>query len=330
MKNFIQKLPKAELHLHIEGTLEAELMFKLAKKNKVKVPYKSVEEVKEAYNFTSLQSFLDLYYTGANVLINESDFFDLTWAYLLTCKAQNILHVEIFFDPQAHTSRGIAFETIITGINKALQKARQELGISSYLIMSFLRDLSQEEAFETLKQSLPFKKMISGVGLDSSEVGNPPSKFKEVFAACQKEGYKLVAHAGEEGDSSYIWGAINLLHVSRIDHGIRCEEDESLVQFLKQKQLPLTVCPLSNTKLCAVDKLEHHNIIKLLRSGLLVTINSDDPAYFGGYLNENYEAVAKALHVSKEELKKLALNSFKASFLPQEKKEYFYSLVQKA
>jgi adenine deaminase len=330
MKNFIQKLPKAELHLHIEGTLEPELMFKLAKKNKVKVPYKSVEEVKEAYNFTSLQSFLDLYYAGANVLINESDFFDLTWAYLLTCKAQNILHVEIFFDPQAHTSRGIAFETIITGINKALQKARQELGISSYLIMSFLRDLSQEEAFETLKQSLPFKKMISGVGLDSSEVGNPPSKFKEVFAACQKEGYKLVAHAGEEGDSSYIWGAINLLHVSRIDHGIRCEEDESLVQFLKQKQLPLTVCPLSNTKLCAVDKLEHHNIIKLLRSGLLVTINSDDPAYFGGYLNENYEAVAKALHVSKEELKKLALNSFKASFLPQEKKEYFYSLVQKA
>lgn len=330
MKNFIQKLPKAELHLHIEGTLEPELMFKLAKKNKVKVPYKSIEEVKEAYNFTSLQSFLDLYYAGANVLINESDFFDLTWAYLLTCKAQNILHVEIFFDPQAHTSRGIAFETIITGINKALQKARQELGISSYLIMSFLRDLSQEEAFETLKQSLPFKKMISGVGLDSSEVGNPPSKFKKVFEACQKEGYKLVAHAGEEGDSSYIWGAINLLHVSRIDHGIRCEEDESLVQFLKQKQLPLTVCPLSNTKLCAVDKLEHHNIIKLLRSGLLVTINSDDPAYFGGYLNENYEAVAKALHVSKEELKKLALNSFKASFLPQEKKEYFYSLVQKA
>jgi adenosine deaminase len=330
MKNFIQKLPKAELHLHIEGTLEPELMFKLAKKNKVKVLYKSVEEVKEAYNFTSLQSFLDLYYAGANVLITKSDFFDLTWAYLLTCKAQNILHVEIFFDPQAHTSRGIAFETIITGINKALQKAKQELGISSYLIMSFLRDLSQEEAFETLKQSLPFKKMISGVGLDSSEVGNPPSKFKEVFAACQKEGYKLVAHAGEEGDSSYIWGAINLLHVSRIDHGIRCEEDESLVQFLKQKQLPLTVCPLSNTKLCAVDKLEHHNIIKLLRSGLLVTINSDDPAYFGGYLNENYEAVAKALHVSKEELKKLALNSFKASFLPQEKKEYFYSLVQKA
>lgn len=327
MKNFIQKLPKAELHLHIEGTLEPELMFKLANKNKIKIPYKSVEEIKKAYNFTSLQSFLDIYYAGANVLIEESDFFDLTWAYLLTCKAQNILHVEIFFDPQAHTKRGIPFKTVITGIDKALKKAKEELGISSYLIMSFLRHLSQEEAFETLAQSLPFKKMIIGVGLDSSEVGNPPSKFQEVFEACKKEGYKLVAHAGEEGDSSYIWGAINLLHVNRIDHGIRCEEDESLMQFLKQKQLPLTVCPLSNTKLCAVDKMENHNIIKLLRAGLLVTVNSDDPAYFGGYLNENYEAITQALHVDKEELKKLVHNSFEASFLPQEKKEYFYEKI---
>jgi len=329
MKNFIQKLPKAELHLHIEGTLEPELMFELAKKNKVTIPYKNIEEVKDAYNFTSLQSFLDIYYAGAKVLINESDFFDLTWAYLLTCKAQNILHVEIFFDPQAHTNRGIAFETVIKGIDRALQKAKQELGISSYLIMSFLRHLSQEEAFETLKQSLPFRDKIIGVGLDSSEVGNPPSKFEEVFKACYKEGYKLVAHAGEEADSSYIWGAINLLHVSRIDHGIRCEEDESLMQVLKQKQIPLTVCPLSNTTLKAVGSMEEHNVLRLLRKGLLVTLNSDDPAYFGGYLNENYEAVTKALHVSKEELQKLAYNSFEASFLPQEKKEYFYSLIQK-
>jgi len=329
MKDLIAKLPKAELHLHIEGTLEPELMFTLAHKNNIAIPYQSVEEVRNAYNFTSLQSFLDIYYAGANVLINESDFFDLTWAYLLTCKAQNILHVEIFFDPQTHTKRGIAFKTVVEGITKALEKAKVELGISSFLIMSFLRHLSEAEAFETLEHSLPFKEKIIGVGLDSSEVGHPPSKFERVFEASAKEGYKIVAHAGEEGDCSYIWEAINLLHVSRIDHGIRCDEDAKLVDFLIEKQIPLTVCPLSNVKLKAVQNMQEHNIVKLLHKGVLVTVNSDDPAYFGGYINENYEALVKSLHVKEDELKTLAKNSFKASFLSEVKKQYFIDLIER-
>jgi len=329
MKDLIAKLPKAELHLHIEGTLEPELMFTLAHKNNIAIPYQSVEEVRNAYNFTSLQSFLDIYYAGANVLINESDFFDLTWAYLLTCKAQNILHVEIFFDPQTHTKRGIAFKTVVEGITKALEKAKMELGISSFLIMSFLRHLSEAEAFETLEHSLPFKEKIIGVGLDSSEVGHPPSKFERVFEASAKEGYKIVAHAGEEGDCSYIWEAINLLHVSRIDHGIRCDEDAKLVDFLIEKQIPLTVCPLSNVKLKAVQNMQEHNIVKLLHKGVLVTVNSDDPAYFGGYINENYEALVKSLHVKEDELKTLAKNSFKASFLSEVKKQYFIDLIER-
>ena len=261
------------------------------------------------------------------MLITESDFFDVTWAYLLTCKAQNVLHVEIFFDPQTHTSRGIAFETVVNGITKALQKGEIELGISSFLIMCFLRHLSEEEAFKTLQESLLFKDKILGVGLDSSEVGHPPSKFERVFAACENVGYKIVAHAGEEGDSSYIWEAINLLHVKRIDHGIRCDEDATLVEFLIEKQIPLTVCPLSNVKLRAVSSMREHNIINLLRKGVLVTINSDDPAYFGGYINENYEAVASSLHVSQEELKRLAQNSFEASFLSEAKKQYFTQMI---
>ena len=329
MKDLIAKLPKAELHLHIEGTLEPELMFTLAHKNNIAIPYQSVEEVRNAYNFTSLQSFLDIYYAGANVLINESDFFDLTWAYLLTCKAQNILHVEIFFDPQTHTKRGIAFKTVVEGITKALEKAKVELGISSFLIMSFLRHLSEADAFETLEHSLPFKEKIIGVGLDSSEVGHPPSKFERVFSASAKEGYKIVAHAGEEGDCSYIWEAINLLHVNRIDHGIRCDEDAKLVDFLIEKQIPLTVCPLSNVKLKAVQTMQAHNIVKLLRKGVLVTVNSDDPAYFGGYINENYEALVKSLHVKEDELKILAKNSFKASFLSEVKKQYFIDLIER-
>lgn len=320
MKELIAKLPKAELHLHIEGSLEPELMFTLAQKNSIAIPYKTIEEVKKAYNFTSLQSFLDIYYAGANVLINDSDFFDLTWAYLLTCKTQNVVHVEIFFDPQTHTRRGISFETVIEGITKALQKAEIELGISSFLIMCFLRHLSEEEAFKTLQESLPFKDKILGVGLDSSEVGHPPSKFQKVFETAAKEGYKIVAHAGEEGDSSYIWEAINLLHVNRIDHGIRCDEDKTLVDFLIEKQIPLTVCPLSNVKLRAVKSMQEHNILNLLRKGVLVTVNSDDPAYFGGYINENYEAISENLDLTKEELKTLAKNSFKASFLSEAKK----------
>lgn len=327
MKDLIAKLPKAELHLHIEGSLEPELMFSLAQKNTISLPYKTIEEVKNAYNFTSLQSFLDIYYAGANVLINESDFFDLTWAYLLRCHAQNICHTEIFFDPQTHTSRGIAFKTVIDGITKALQKGEQELGISSFLIMCFLRHLSEENAFETLKASLPFKDKIIGVGLDSSEVGHPPSKFQRLFLECKKVGYKIVAHAGEEGDSSYIWEAINLLQVERIDHGIRCDEDASLVKLLIEKQIPLTVCPLSNVKLRAVKNMQEHNILKLLRQGVLVTVNSDDPAYFGGYVNENYEAICDNLDLSKEELKTLASNSFKASFLSDERKKHFINQI---
>jgi len=327
MKDLIARLPKAELHLHIEGSLEPELMFTLAQKNNIAIPYKNIEEVKQAYNFTSLQSFLDIYYAGANVLINESDFFDLTWAYLLTCKAQNVYHVEIFFDPQTHTGRGISFKTVVDGITKALQKAEIELGISSFLIMCFLRHLSEAEAFKTLQESLPFKDKILGVGLDSSEVGHPPSQFERVFAECAKVGYKIVAHAGEEGDSSYIWEAINLLHVKRIDHGIRCDEDAKLVDFLIEKQIPLTVCPLSNVKLRAVKSMQEHNILKLLRKGVLVTVNSDDPAYFGGYINENYEAISENLDVSKEELKTLAKNSFKASFLSEAKKRNFIDSI---
>jgi adenosine deaminase len=328
MKKLIQNLPKAELHLHIEGTLEPELMFKLARKNGIQIPYRSVEEVKKAYNFNSLQSFLDIYYAGANVLIDASDFYELTWAYFLRCKAQNIVHTEIMFDPQTHTKRGIAFKTVIEGIVKAQIKAKEKLGISSFLIMSFLRHLSQEEAFVTLNESLPFKDKIMAVGLDSSELGNPPSKFQEVFAKAKKYGYKLVAHAGEEGDSSYIKEALNLLHVSRIDHGIRCDEDENLVEYLKQKQIPLTVCPLSNIKLKAVDKMQNHNILKLLEKGLLVTVNSDDPAYFGGYLNENFYVLVESLHVSQAQIQKLVKNSFEASFLSKVEKEVFIKKIE--
>lgn len=330
MKELIQKFPKAELHLHIEGSLEPELMFRLAQKNNITIPYKSVEEVKHAYNFTSLQSFLDIYYAGANVLVTESDFFDLTWAYLLTCKAQNIVHVEIFFDPQTHTKRGIAFKTVVDGITKALQRGEKELGISSFLIMCFLRHLSEAEAYETLKESLPFKEHIIAVGLDSSEVGNPPSKFQNVFEAAHKEGYKIVAHAGEEGSSTYIWEALTLLHVNRIDHGIRCDEDEKLVEHLKNIQMPLTVCPLSNVKLRAIKDMRNHNILTLLREGLLVTVNSDDPAYFGGYLNENYEAIVENLDISEAELKALVANAFKASFLSEEKKKEYLGLLSQA
>jgi len=327
MKYFIQILPKAELHLHIEGTLEPAMMLRLAKKNHISNPYKNIEDVRKAYNFTSLQSFLDIYYAGASVLVTKEDFYDLTWAYILKCKKQNVLHVEIFFDPQAHTSRGIAFGDIVEGITRALNDAVKKLGITSFLIMSFLRHLSEDEAIYTLKQSLPYKKFIKGVGLDSSELGNPPSKFQKVFQMAREEGYECVAHAGEEGDSSYIKGALDLLHVSRIDHGVRCEEDKELMEKLKIEQIPLTICPLSNLKLKVVKSMSKHNIRRLLRYGLLVTVNSDDPAYFGGYLNENYEAIANALELSKEDIKTLAINSFKASFLSDSEKSFYLKRV---
>ena len=317
----IKKIPKAELHLHIEGTLEPELMFQLAKRNKIQSPFESVDEVKSAYNFHNLQSFLNIYFNGTKVLVTEQDFFDLTWAYMVQCKKNCVVHTEIFFDPQTHTNRGIDFDLIVNGIYKALVKAKETLGISSRIIMCFLRHLDEESAFKILDQAINHKDKIVGVGLDSSELGHPPSKFKNVFKKAIKKGFLTVAHAGEEGPPEYIWEALNLLKVKRIDHGIRCLEDEKLVSKLHEEQIPLTVCPLSNIKLCVFKKLQDHNLKKLLDKELMVMINSDDPAYFGGYLNANLIECQKTLNLSKEDIKKLAINSFKSSFLNREEKK---------
>ena len=320
MEEFIKNLPKAELHLHIEGTLEPEMMFELAQRNNIELPYNSVSEVKEAYNFEDLESFLDIYYQGSQVLQKEQDFYDLTWAYLEKAAMQNVRHAEIFFDPQSHTDRGIAFETAYRGIYGALQDGKAKFGISSQLILSFLRHLSQEQAFPTLEQALPYKDTMVAVGLDSAEQGNPPSKFKEVFNRAQAEGFLTVAHAGEEGPPEYIWEAINLLKVSRIDHGVRSMEDPKLLDYLVEKQIPLTVCPLSNVELKVFDSMAKHNLKQLLDLGICATVNSDDPAYFGGYIGENYQAAQQALNLSKQELYQLAKNSFQASFLSSETK----------
>jgi len=317
----IKKIPKAELHLHIEGSLEPELMFEMAKRNKIEIPFKSVDEIRSDYNFHDLQSFLDIYYQGNKVLIKEKDFFDLTWAYMLKCREESIVHTEIFFDPQAHTNRGIEFGLVINGIHKALLKAEKELGISSKIIMCFLRHLDEESAFKTLDQALTYKSKIIGVGLDSSEVGHPPSKFERVFNKAIEKGFLTVAHAGEEAPPEYIWETLNLLKVKRIDHGVQCLKDEKLVQKLRDEQIPLTVCPLSNIKLCVFKKLEDHNLKKLLDKGLMVTVNSDDPAYFGGFLNTNLIECQKALNLSMEDVKKLAINSFKSSFLSEDEKK---------
>ena len=321
VSNFIKKTPKSELHLHIEGSLEPELMFKLSKRNKVEIPFKSIDEIKSAYNFNNLDSFLKIYYEGSNVLITEEDFFDLTWEYIKRCKSDNIVHTEIFFDPQSHTQRGINFDTIINGINKALSKANFEFGISSKIIMCFLRHLDEEPCFEILNHALRHKDKIIGVGLDSSEKGNPPLKFKKLFEQAIKEGFLTVAHAGEEGPPEYIWDSLDLLQVKRIDHGVQCLKDERLVEKLVKDQIPLTVCPLSNVKLCVFDKLENHNLKKMLDKGLRVMINSDDPAYFGGYLNKNLTETQLALDLSLEEIKTLIINSFKSSFLKDDKKK---------
>ena len=318
MKEFIQNLPKAELHLHIEGTLEPEMMFELAQRNKIDLPYKSVSEVKEAYNFEDLESFLDIYYQGSQVLQTEQDFYDLTWAYLQKAAADNVRHTEIFFDPQSHTDRGIAFETAYQGIYQALQNGKSKLGISSGLILSFLRHLTEEEAFTTLEQALPYKDDIVAVGLDSAEQGNPPSKFKSVFEKAKAEGFLTVAHAGEEGPPEYIWEAINLLNVSRIDHGVRSMEDPKLLDYLVEKQIPLTVCPLSNVELKVFDSMAEHNLKQLLEIGICATVNSDDPSYFGGYVADNYQAAQSALDLNQQDLYKLAKNSFQASFLSPE------------
>ena len=317
---FIREVPKTELHLHIEGTLEPELMFDLAKRNGIKIPYSNVNEVKSAYNFSNLETFLNIYYEGSKVLINEKDFFDLTWSYAVKCREDNIVHTEIFFDPQAHLSRGVKFETVINGINKALLKANKEFGLTYKIIMCFLRHLDEKSAFKVLDQAIEHKDKIIAVGLDSSEKGNPPSKFKNVFKKAIKEGFLTVAHAGEEGPPEYIWEAINLLEVKRIDHGVQCLKDEKLTKELIKKQIPLTVCPLSNIKLCVFKDLKEHNLKKMLNEGLMVMVNSDDPAYFGGYLNDNLVESQAALNLSKNELKTLIINSFKSSFLSEEKK----------
>lgn len=315
LKHFIEGMPKVELHLHIEGSLEPELMFDLAQRNQIDIPFKSAEEVRQAYNFSNLQDFLDIYYQGMNVLQTEQDFYDLTMAYLEKVASQNVRHTEIFFDPQGHTERGIAFETVINGISRALEDGEKQLGISSHLIMSFLRHLSEESAFDTLREALPYKDKILGVGLDSSEVGHPPSKFQQVFAAARQEGFDIaVAHAGEEGPPEYVHEAIDLLNIDRIDHGNRSLEDSGLVNDLVNSKMALTVCPLSNLKLCVVKDMKEHPLKKMLNLDLKATVNSDDPSYFGGYMTENYLAVAEALQLDKGDIIKLARNGIEASF----------------
>ena len=327
--DYIKKTPKTELHLHIEGTLEPKHMFELAKRNNISIPYKNIQEVKAAYNFHNLDSFLNIYYEGSKVLINENDFFDLTWAYLLKCEEDNIVHTEIFFDPQVHTDRDISFDVIINGIDRALKKANLEFGLTSKIIMCFLRHLDEESGFKVLDQALKHKDKIFGVGLDSSELGNPPKKFEKLFKKASEEGFITVAHAGEEGSTEYIWDSVNLLKVKRIDHGIQCLKDEKLVEELKKKQIPLTVCPLSNVKLCVFDKLENHNLKKMLNLGLRAMVNSDDPAYFGGYLNKNLIEIQSALDLTIEEVKTLIINSFKSSFLDEAKKNAWIAKINK-
>ena len=327
IEEFIKKSPKAELHLHIEGTLEPELMFFLAKRNNIEIPFKNIDDVKKAYNFNNLDSFLKIYYEGAKVLIEEQDFFDLTWAYILKCKENNIVHTEIFFDPQTHTDRGIDFDKIINGIFNAFKKGEKEFGLSFKIIMCFLRHLSEEECFEILEKALAHKDKIFGVGLDSSEKGNPPKKFEKLFKKALENEFITVAHAGEEGPPEYIWEALNILNVHRIDHGVQCLKDEKLVEILSKSQIPLTVCPLSNIKLRVFNTLKEHNLKKMLEKKLMVMLNSDDPAYFGGYLNQNFIEIQEALNLSYDQVKTLIINSFKSSFLKDTKKKEWISKI---
>ena len=325
MYQFIAGLPKVELHLHIEGSLEPELMFQLAKRNNIDIPYASPDEVRAAYDFSNLQSFLDIYYQGAQVLITERDFYDLTWAYMLRCKTDNVRHAELFFDPQTHTSRGVDFDLVMKGICGALAAAEIELGISSQLILCFLRHLDEASAFDTLNQAQAWKQQIVAVGLDSSELGHPPEKFARVFATARQQGYLTVAHAGEEGPSSNIIDALDILQVSRIDHGVRCVDDPQLVTRLIDEQIHLTVCPLSNTKLKVFASMEQHNIVDLLCKGVSVGVNSDDPAYFGGYMNDNFNALATAHPLTSKQLAKFTSNAIDASFCNAQRK---YELQQ--
>lgn len=313
--NFLDGLPKAELHVHIEGTLEPELLFELADRNHIELPYTSVEALRSAYHFSSLQDFLDLYYQGAGVLRTEQDFYDLTQAYLARAHRDNVVHAEIFFDPQTHTSRGVEFSRVIDGIHGALLDAERSFGCTSKLILCFLRHLDQASAQATLDEALPHRDRIVGVGLDSSELGHPPSKFEQVFARARAEGFVAVAHAGEEGPVDYIWQALDRLHVRRVDHGNAAIGDDRLMQRLVERAVPLTLCPLSNLRLCVVDDLSRHPLLEMLKRGLVVTVNSDDPSYFGGYLNENYRVIQHALELDRDQLVRLARNSFEASFL---------------
>ena len=323
LQPFIDAIPKAELHLHIEGSFEPELLFEISRRNNVPLKYHSVEELRAAYSFNNLQEFLDIYYAGANALLYEQDFYDLTMAYFRRVHDQNVVHTEIFFDPQTHTARGVTFETVIAGITRAMADAQTETGITSKLILCFLRHLDEDDAFSTLEMALPWKEYIVGVGLDSSEKGHPPSKFERVFARARAEGFLTVAHAGEEGPAEYVHEAIDLLKVSRIDHGNNAMNDRQLIRRLYELQLPLTMCPLSNLMLKVQSNLVHHPLKQMMNDGVLVTVNSDDPAYFGGYVNENYLAIAEALQLSKEDIVQLAVNSFRGSFLPASKKQYW-------
>jgi adenosine deaminase len=325
IEDFIKGIPKAELHLHIEGTFEPELMFKIARRNNVSIRYTSVEEIRAAYKFSSLQEFLDIYYEGTGILTTEEDFYDLTFAYIAV--SQNVLHSEIFFDPQTHTGRGIKFSTVINGIHKALANAEEKLGISTGLIMCFLRDLDESAAMKTLKEALPYRDRIIAVGLDSAEIGNPPSKFQEVFTRAREAGFLTVAHGGEEGPAEYVREAVEVLKVSRVDHGNKCLDDDELTGKLIRFKIPLTVCPLSNLSLKLIDSMQEHPLRKMMKKGLLVTVNSDDPAYFGGYINENYLAITKALNLTADDICRLARNSFEASFLEESKKDKMLARV---
>ena len=315
LPELLRRMPKAELHMHIEGSLEPELIFALASRNNVSIPYASVEDLRNAYAFTNLQSFLDIYYAGASVLITEQDFYDMAQAYLRKAAADNVLHTEMFFDPQTHTARGVSMATVVNGLHRACVDAQAEFGVSASLILCFLRHLSEEDAFETLEQALPFRDKFIGIGLDSGEVGNPPEKFARVFARCRELGFHLVAHAGEEGPPEYVWTALDVLKVERVDHGVRSSRDASLMQRLAKDRIPLTVCPLSNLKLCVFPDLASHNLRELLDAGLAATVNSDDPAYFGGYMNENFMQTFAATGMDERHAYTLARNSFEASFI---------------
>ena len=323
LPELLRRMPKAELHIHIEGSLEPELIFALAHRNGVAIPYASVDELRSAYAFTNLQSFLDIYYAGASVLLTEQDFYDMARAYFVKAAEDNVLHTELFFDPQTHTARGVSMDVVVNGLYRACVDAQAELGVSASLILCFLRHLSEEEAFETLEQALPYRDKIIGIGLDSSEVGNPPEKFARVFARCRALGFHLVAHAGEEGPPAYVWTALDVLKVERVDHGVQSSQDALLMQRLARDRIALTVCPLSNLKLCVFPDLASHNLKGLLDAGLAATVNSDDPAYFGGYMNDNFVQTFAATGMTAEHALQLARNSFEASFVEGSAKQRY-------